>query len=133
MGSSKKHKDREHKKKKKKRSRSRSRSRSRERRSRRDRDDIKKRRKELPKEFEDGEIDEEPGTTENCRKVDENLEQSNSVGDSSQSLSVEETNRLRAKLGLKPLEVTLILLVNKFIKNIRPISIATCKNDYSTC
>ncbi|XP_060562043.1 U4/U6.U5 tri-snRNP-associated protein 1-like [Ruditapes philippinarum] len=107
MGSSKKHKekDREHKKKRKHRSRSRERSRSKERevkRRHRGRDDDRYY-EQHPEGFdrEEGEIEDN-----NPALKPEPTGASSGGGGGDISLSIEETNKLRAKLGLKPLEVS---------------------------
>ncbi|KAL3873610.1 hypothetical protein ACJMK2_036706 [Sinanodonta woodiana] len=94
MGSSKKHKekDREHKKKRKHRSKSRSRSRERYKRRHKEKD------REIDVEYDAFQIEREEGELE-----EERHEQGD--GGSGLELSVEETNKLRAQLGLKPLEV----------------------------
>ncbi|WAR18739.1 SNUT1-like protein [Mya arenaria] len=94
MGSSKKHKekDREHKKKRKHRSRSRDRSRSKER-------DPKRRPRARDEDRPDYGHDREEGEIEEAQKSGA------TSGGGDLSLSIEDTNKLRAKLGLKPLEV----------------------------
>lgn len=106
MGSSKKHKDkdREHKKKRKHRSRSRSRERESKKRYK-ERDDGR-----AGEQYHEGsyEMDKEEGEIEEqysgvALKPDP-IGSTSGGGDL--SLSIEETNKLRAKLGLKPLEVS---------------------------
>ncbi|KAK3093097.1 hypothetical protein FSP39_011036 [Pinctada imbricata] len=114
MGSSKKHKDKdkEHKRKRKNRSRSRSKDRSERKkhrhgeRSRDKHDEVVNEFQEeysddfYPKELEDIDSSAVRGDTRTSSSV---YQPSSSSGDL--SLSIEETNRIRAKLGLKPLEV----------------------------
>lgn len=92
MGSSKKHKDRDRKK---HRRRSRSRSRERERRHKRRHyydDEV-----EVPEKKEEIRIKTEP--------VNDEDEENISEGGTKLSLGISDTNKLRAKLGLKPLEI----------------------------
>ncbi|XP_023236625.1 U4/U6.U5 tri-snRNP-associated protein 1-like [Centruroides sculpturatus] len=92
MGSSKKHKDRDRKK---HRRRSRSRSRERERRHKRsrhyyDEEDVAEKKEEIK-------IKQEPTNDEDEENIAE--------GGAKLSLGISDTNKLRAKLGLKPLEI----------------------------
>ncbi|KAL4237800.1 U4/U6.U5 tri-snRNP-associated protein 1 [Mactra antiquata] len=102
MGSSKKHKDkeREHKKKRKHRSRSRSRERDSGKRRHRERDDDRYYEQNQGFDREEGEI-EDPYN----EGIPLKSEHTGSSSGGDLSLSIEETNKLRAKLGLKPLEV----------------------------
>lgn len=116
MGSSKKHKDKDRdreSKKRRHRSKSRSRSRSkerhgqRERKEKRDRIDVERDRKR-PRGVSYGGHNEESSHRTRLKEErqdpgNEVRHKSSSSGDS--SLTIEETNRLRARLGLKPLEV----------------------------
>ncbi|CAH1262958.1 SART1 [Branchiostoma lanceolatum] len=98
---------RERKREKKEKSRSRSRSRSKERKRdkerhrERKRDKEGKERKKKHRESEDGRVKAEP------RDDDEPVPSTSGGGAGGDSaLSIEETNKMRAKLGLKPLDVT---------------------------
>ncbi|KAK6181096.1 hypothetical protein SNE40_009028 [Patella caerulea] len=110
MGTSKKHKerDREHKRKHKHRDRSRSRSRSKERSDKHRRRERRQRQETAPVEDDIEYIGTTPAE-ENIREPPIDRREVANVGAASsgggESLSVEETNRLRAKLGLKPLDV----------------------------
>ena len=97
MGSSKKHKsDREHKHKHRHRSRSRSRSRDRhQNKKRREKDEEKK-----PKQHVSSRVE-----TDVILEKNEPTSEVASVSGDTSSLSIEETNKLRLKLGLKPLDV----------------------------
>lgn len=112
MGSSKKHKEKDRERKHKRKHRSRDRSRSKERRSndkssKSSKNDGSKRRKMDPSLEGDRNEDTKlsrGGRIEDNSAFEKNRGDAVSDGKSNLSLSIEETNKLRAKLGLKPLD-----------------------------
>ncbi|XP_064624219.1 U4/U6.U5 tri-snRNP-associated protein 1-like isoform X2 [Lineus longissimus] len=103
MGSSKKHREREHRHKHKHRSRSRSLSRSRDTERKRRKEEEKRKRKEL-ENYPDIRIASSSVKQEPKDGAGSSMGVSAGGGDDL-SLTIEETNKLRAKLGLKPLEI----------------------------